>query len=106
MIVNKDKIITFTQGEYSEYGIKYIAKVLGDFNLAAKKDEWLHRYTTRSLHRDCIGEYVNYNVNGITFVDWLASKGAIEILEYHEVHTNDRGVIKIDNEIGMYSNDD
>ena len=101
MIVNKDKIITFTQGEYSEYEIKYIARVLGDFNLTAKKDEWLRRYTTKGTYTCCMETKTTYTTNGLSFVDWLASKGAIEILQYNEVHTNHHGVIKIDDEIGM-----
>ena len=102
MVLNKGQIITFTQGDYSDYEIKYVARTLGNFNLTNKRNEWLSRHATKGTHTCCMGVQTKYTPKELSFVDWLVSKCDIEILDYIEVHSNNYGVIKIDNEIVMY----
>lgn len=99
MIVNKGKMLTFAEGEYSDYCVEALVVVLVEFDLKQKQLEW---ELAQTEVKECSYRLRELRkVKGTAFLPWLVSKGLVEDVPYIEVHTGSYGESKI----GFYEED-
>ncbi len=99
MDVTKGQMITFAEGDYSDYCVKALVSAIKEFNVKEKQAEWEREHTelkecqyrSRPLKR----------VKGTDFLPWLVSQGLVEDVDYIEIHTGSYGDsdITIDDEV-------
>jgi len=89
MIIKKGQMITFAEGEYSDYCVEALVSAVKEFNVKEKQAEWeaVHTeskgcgYRSRPLRK----------VKGTAFLPWLVSQGLVEDVDYIEIHTGSYG---------------
>lgn len=93
MQIKKGQMITFAEGEYSDYCVNGLVVALDDFNLEDSAKKWKKDNTKP--------DYCEYRrrlrdkVTGVDFLPWLVSKGMVEDVDYLEVHTGCYGDVDI-----------
>jgi hypothetical protein len=89
MIVKKGQMITFAEGEYSDYCVNGLVRANKDFNLYTLKEEWMQENTKEEDK----GGWRRYRrtVTGMEFLPWLVKMGLVEDVDYLEVHTGGYG---------------
>lgn len=91
-ILQVGQMITFAEGEYSDYMVNGLVRVITSFDLDSVKTEW------EKEHAQC----TNHNVfkqrdekrlkpNAVDFLPWMVSKGLVEDVDYLEIHTGSYG---------------
>lgn len=87
-IVKVGQMITFAEGEYSDYCVEALVRVTKEFDLELMKNKWIdeccyqavkNSYWHRMQHKTKDGEP--------DFLPWLVSHGLVEDVDYIEVHT-------------------
>lgn len=91
-VLQVGQMMTFAEGEYSDYMVNGLVKVLTPFDLDEVKTEWERKHTGVSEHNvfKHRGER-RLKPNGVDFLPWLVSKGLVEDVDYIEVHTGSYG---------------
>ena len=93
MIVEKNQIIAISYGEYSDYEINGLVRVVSRFDLDAETKKWVQGNTKeRSRLSDKEKEVV---LTGTNFLPWLVASGLVELVNYVEVHTGAYGVVDV-----------
>ena len=76
MKLTKGELVAISNGEYSDYCVNGLFKVLKDFDAKQMAIEW-------------------GGANGMQFVPWLCIRGYLEDVEYREMHTGCYGETEI-----------
>jgi len=93
MIIKKGQMITFAEGEYSDYCVEALVSAIKEFNVKEKQAEWEREHTEL---KECTNRSRPIKkVIGTAFLPWLASQGLIEDVDYIEIHTGYYGVVSI-----------
>lgn len=85
MIIKKGQMITFAEGEYSDYCVNALVVAVKEFDVKEKQSEWEAEHTELS---EC--QYRRRPiklVKGTGFLPWLVSQGFVEDVDYIEIHT-------------------
>ncbi len=85
MIIKKGQMITFAEGEYSDYCVEALVSAIKEFNVKEKQAEWEREHTEL---KEC--KYRSRplkKVKGTAFLPWLVSQGLVEDVDYIEIHT-------------------
>lgn len=90
----KDSFLILSSGEYSDYIVNGLFKVLKKFNAEDKLNEWA-KETGRKYSRDDEGIIDDYGNNEIGFTGWLNANGYIEDIEHRELHLGDYGIVTL-----------
>ena len=93
MIVKKGQMLTFAEGEYSDYCVEALVRAIKEFNVKEKQADWENehaelkdcKYRSRPLKK----------VKSTAFLPWLVSQGLVEDVDYIEIHTGSHGNIGI-----------
>ena len=90
------QILTFAEGEYSDYMVEGLVKVIKPFDLKQVQNEWEELHTKEDSH-SC---YVNRTLRrvkegGVAFLPYLVHKGLVEDVDYIEIHTGSYGKAEI-----------
>lgn len=72
------QIVVLTSGEYSQFGVSAVVRVLQPFDPARERSEWL------TLHPEQTQQFKAYE-----FWAWLTARGVIEDMPYAEWHEGD-----------------
>lgn len=94
MNIEKGQMITFSEGEYSDYCVKGLVVALKQFNLKERQEEWEkdntetadHPYLTRKAKK----------VSGTAFCPWLVMAGLVEDIDYIEIYTGFHDISEIE----------
>jgi len=89
MLINKGQMITFAEGEYSDYCVNGLVVALTNFNLEDEVSEWKIGNTSQDFCK-YRGKAMT-RVTGVDFLPWLVSKGLVEDVNYIEIHTGSYG---------------
>lgn len=73
----KEKLILITNGEYSDYSVSGIFKLLTNKTPNELKQKYLKEYPEQCE---------DYGANFYKFIGWLSSNGYVEDVEYQELH--------------------
>lgn len=78
--IKSGNLITFTQGEYSDYGIMDYVVALGDFDLSEQKIQFLDYIEKTQDDEDDINQH--------QFISWLIQQGHVESINNNvrEIH--------------------
>ena len=86
-------MITFAEGEYSDYCVEALVSAIKEFNVKEKQAEWEGEHTEL---KDCkYRSRALKKVNGTAFLPWLVSQGLVEDVDYIEIHTGSYGDVDI-----------
>ena len=92
MKIKKGQMITFTEGEYSDYCFNGLVVALKTFSLDKNKSEWENENT--SVHEcqwSVTYKSIERRITGTAFLPWLVRKGIVEYIDYIEIHTGSYG---------------
>jgi len=91
MILNKGQMLTFAEGEYSDYCVNGLARVIKDFDIKRIQKQWesLHTELRENKGFHIIYERKTYTrkVTGMEFLPYLVKLGYVEDVDYIEIHT-------------------
>ena len=87
MEIKKGQIITFSDGEYSDYCVDGLCVALKDFNLDEVVKFWEveNTYSEKCKYRNRVIRRLKDG--GVHFISFVVSKGFAEDIDYIEVHT-------------------
>lgn len=93
MIIKKGQMLTFAEGDHSDYGVEALVSALKEFNVKEKQAEWEREHTElkECRHRS----RPRKRVNGTAFLPWLVSQGLVEDVNYIEIHIGSGGNVDI-----------
>lgn len=87
-VFTRGELVALSSGEYSDYRVDGLFKVLKDFDAQILLVEWAEE-TGRKLEKGVVEiDYLNENIK---FIGWLNKKGYIEHMDYRELHTGSYG---------------
>ena len=76
--LKKGELALITSGEYSDYGVQTLVRVLEDFHIIEMRDEYLKKYPEQRER---------YKANHEQFVHWLVNeRKCCEEVEHREWH--------------------
>ena len=81
-------LMAISKGEYSDYCIEGLFKVLKDFDAKEQMIVWAKETDREILKEEITNDYNNKNID---FMEWLNRTGFIEDVEYRELHTGNYG---------------
>lgn len=84
----KGELVTLSNGEYSDYCVNGLVRVLKDFDASVLIKEWAKDNAVKINDRS-LGysrEAYTINSNGMSFLGWLNKEGYTEDVEYRELH--------------------
>lgn len=89
----KGDIVVTSQGEYSDYSVNTIFRVLKDFNIQSILQTWILLDGSGVVLNDdgTINTYESEGDPDVNFFNWLVESKIIEDLDYKELHTGDYG---------------
>ena len=87
-----NELIALSNGEYSDYCIRGLFKVLKAFDADALLIEW-----AKETGRDLVDGIVqsDYKTRNVDFIGWLNKNGYIEDVDYRELHTGCYGETRL-----------
>lgn len=94
MIIKKGQMITFAEGEYSDYCVEALVCAIKEFNVKEKQAEWEGEHTELKVRKH--RPRPRKEVKGTAFLPWLVSQGLVEDVDYIEIHTGSYGEVDID----------
>lgn len=82
------ELMTMSSGEYSDYCVQGLFKVIIDFDAQQKLAEWAEE-NGKELKGG--GVYSGWSSRGVDFLGWLNSNNYIAEIEYRELHLGGYG---------------
>ena len=90
MIIKKGQIITFSEGEYSDYCVKALVSASKEFSVKEKQGEWELECTDPDNNKHMSRQL---KVDGINFLPWLVLQGLVEYADGLEIHMGSYGIL-------------
>ena len=88
----KGEFMTTSEGEYSDYCVNGLFKVLIDFDANTLLQSWANE-TGRKLESGVVeSDHVNENID---FLGWINKKGYVEEVNYRELHLGSYGKTRL-----------
>lgn len=79
------EILVFTDGEYTDYGMLGMARVLKDFDTRQSLRSYIAVHPEQDIHPDGSWRSGGGIVHG-QFMAWLVEQGCIEFMEYRQCY--------------------
>lgn len=92
--IKKGQMITFAEGEYSDYCVNGLVVAITDFDLSHAKDKW--QVENAQMRKNKYQSRPRLVVTGMDFLPWLVKHELVEDVEYIEVHTGSYGEVDIE----------
>lgn len=96
MHIKKGQLITFAEGEYSDYCVNGLCVALKDFNLDEVVRFWELGNTYTKKHPYQSRDQKLLNEDGVEFLAFLNASRLVEDVDYIEVHTGSYDEVLID----------
>lgn len=96
MNIKKGQMITFAQGEYSDYCVNGLVVALKTFNLKEQQQEWESENTSVREFGGVFANQRELKITGKGFLPWLVGKELVEDVDYIEIHTGSYGRSQIE----------
>ena len=93
MIIKKGQIITFSEGEYSDYCVEALVSASKEFNVKERQGEWELEHTDPDNEKH---KSRRLKVDGINFLPWLVLHGLVGYVDDIEIHTGSYGILATD----------
>jgi len=87
-IFSTGELMMISTGEYSDYDIKGLFKILKDFDAQEQLAIWAKETGREVVNYRVESEYQNQQID---YMGWLNKNGFIEDVDYRELHTDDYG---------------
>ena len=91
-IFTEGELMAISTGEYSDYCINGLFKVLISFDAQEKLEEWAKETGRALVDGEVKSDYMNKEIE---YMAWLSKNEYVENVEYRELHTEDYGDINL-----------
>jgi len=96
MELEEGQMITFAEGEYSDYMVNGLVRVIKPFNIKEAQSRWEADHTEFKINQ--FNARKQRKITGMVFLAWLVKSGLVCDVDYIEIHTGSYGESEIDYE--------